>query len=199
MDKLYFFKPKLNKIKIIIILLIIAIILGIATFVFLNFYNNNPNSNTLVNKKNSNYLVDNNFTISVDSSYNLKDFSPKNNFLLELHSENNFNVYISKLENPDNYSLYMISKADLSSYPSNFQNVTELSELKNVTLNGFDSYSYSFKYLDSTNSVNYYMNIFLVQIRNSIYVFNFDFPVSNLNSFNSMVSNIVNSISVNNF
>lgn len=196
MDKLYFLEPKLNKIKIIITLLIIALLLGIITFVLFKFYNNNQNSNILTSQENSTFLIDNNFTITIDPSYKLKEFSPMPNFLLELHSENNFNIYINKLENPDNYSLYMISKADLSSYPSNFQNVTELSELKNSTLNGFDSYNYDFKYLDPTSSITYFMNIFFTQIRNSIYVFNFDFPVSNYEQYKNQINSIVSTISI---
>lgn len=194
MDNLYFLKPTLNKKRLIITILIILFLLGICLIAGFVFYKNSENSNI----KKTTYLIDNNFNISFDDSYNLKEYKSANYFLLELHTENNLNFYIKKLENLDNYSLYMITKNDCLTFTTNFENVTEISNVNYSNINNFESCNYNFKYLDSSSNLMYFMQVYLAKIGNSIYSFTADFPVSSIDFFNPIVNDIVNSISLNN-
>lgn len=193
MDELYFFKPSLNK-KKLIISIIILFLLGISAISGFMIYKNIKN----VNIKTKTYLIDNNFNISIKDSHSLIQYETTDYFLLELHSENNLNFYIRKLENLDNYSLYMISKNDCLSFTTNFENVADISNINYSNINDFESCNYNFKYLDSSSNLIYFMQVNLVKIGNTIYSLTADFPVSSVDVFNPIVNDIVNSISVNN-
>lgn len=193
MDELYFFKPSLNK-KKLIISIIILFFLGILVISGFIIYKNTKN----VDIKIKTYLIDNNFNVSVKDSSNLIQYKTTDYFLLELHSENNLNFYIRKLENLDNYSLYTITKNDCLTFTTNFENVTEISNVNYSNLNNFESCNYNFKYTDSASSSTYFMQVYLVKIGNSIYSLTADFPVSSIDFFNPIVKDIVNSISLNN-
>ena len=167
--------------------------LGICSIAVFVFYKNRED----LNIKKTTYLIDNNFNINFDNSYNLKEYKSTDYFLLELHSENNLNFYIRKLENLNNYSLYMIAKNDSLSFTTNFENVTEISNINYSNINNFESYNYNFKYIDSTLKSAYFMQVYLVKIGNSIYSFTADFPVSSTDIFNPIVNDIDNSVSLN--
>lgn len=192
MDNLYFLKPALNKKKLIITILMILFLLGICIVGRSIFYKNK--TNPVVNKKT--YLIDNNFNITLNNLYNLKEYKSANYFLLELHSENNFNFYIKKLDNLDDYSLYMITKNDSYSFVSNFENVTEISNINNLNISSLESYNYNFKYLDSISNSTYFIQVYLIKIGDSIYSFTADFPVSSIDIFNPFVSDIINSVTL---
>lgn len=189
MDELYFFKPSLNKKKLIIII-IILFFLGISIIGGFIIYKNIKNANT----KTKMYLIDDTFNVSIKESYVLDQYKTTDYFLLELHSENNLNFYIRKLENLDNYSIYMIAKNDCLTFTTNFENVTEISNINYSNINNFESCNYNFKYTDSASSSTYFMQVYLVKIGNSIYSLTADFPVSSMDIFNPIVNDIVNSI-----
>lgn len=189
MDELYFFKPSLNK-KKLIISIILLFSLGISAFCGFIIYKNIKNADI----KTKIYLIDNTFNVSIKDSYALKQYKTTDYFLLELHSENNLNFYIRKLENLDNYSLYMITKNDCSSFTTNFENVSEISNINYSNINNFESCNYNFNYQDSASNPTYFMQVHLVKIGNSIYSFTSDFPSDSIDIFNPIVNDIVNSI-----
>ena len=191
MDELYFFKPSLNK-KKLLISIIILFLLGISTISGFMIYKNIKN----VDIKTKTYLINNNFNVSVKDSHGLIQYKTTDYFLLELHSENNLNFYIRKLENLDNYSLYMITKNDCLTFTTNFENVTDISNINYSNINDFESCNYNFKYLDTSSNLMYFMQVNLVKIGNTIYSLTADFPVSSVDVFNPIVNDIVNSISV---
>ena len=195
MDKIYFSKPELNKKKLIITIIILFVLLLACTFISFNFYTQNTTRDII---NNTTYLIDNNFNITFSNSYNLKEYKSADYFLLELHSENNLNFYIKKLENLDNHSLYLITKNDCLSFTNNFENVSEISSINYSTINNFDSCNYNFKYLDPSSNLEYYIQVHIIKIGNSIYSFTTDFPFDNSDIFNPIVNDIVNSIFINN-
>ena len=189
MDELYFFKPSLNKKKIIISIIILFSLI-ISTIIGFMIYKNIKNDNI----KTKTYLIDNNFNISIKDSHGLIQYDTTDYFLLELHSENNLNFYIRKLENLDNYSLFMITKNDCLTFTNNFENVTEISNVNYSNINNFESCNYNFKYTDPTINSTYFIQVYLIKIGNSIYSLTADFPFDNIDIFNPIVNDIVNSI-----
>ena len=189
MGKLYFLKPSLNKKKLIICITILFLLV-ISTIGGFIIYKNSKNINT----KTKTYFIDNTFNINTKNSYSLAQYKTTDYFLLELHSENNLNFYIRKLENLDNYSLFMIAKNDALTFSTNFENVIEISNINYSNINNFESCNYNFKYTDPAINSTYFIQVYLVKIGNSIYSLTADFPFDNIDIFNPIVNDIVNSI-----
>ena len=82
------------------------------------------------------------------------------------------------------------------SYPKNFENVSNLSQTIKNTINGIDIYSYEFDYLDTITNTNNHLKICFLQINEFIYSINFKFPTEQLQIFNPIVNDIINSISL---
>lgn len=192
MKNLYFLKPEINKKKIIILIIILLIILTISLLIFLNYKNKQNKKEISIQTFN----IDNNFNIITNKTDKLKSYTPNNNFIFELHSDNNLDIYIDKLENTENFSLQLIAKADSDSYPKNFENVSNLSQTIKNTINGIDIYSYEFDYLDTITNTNNHLKICFLQINEFIYSINFKFPTEQLQIFNPIVNDIINSISL---
>ena len=178
----------INKKKVIIIISIIIILLGICAFTV--FYPNKKDSKT-----SKTFLVDNTFNLTVQKNYNLTEYKNSNNHILELHSKDNFNIYIDKLENLDNYSLFLIAKADRDYYPSIFESASSLSEIKELSINNFPSTNYSFNYLNNETSEIHYLQINFIKINNNIYTIDIEFPISKTEIFSPIVSDILSTIS----
>lgn len=192
MKNLYFLKPEINKKKIIILIIILLVILIISLLIFLNYKNKQNKKEISIQTFN----IDNNFNIITNKTDKLKSYTPNNNFIFELHSDNNLDIYIDKLENTENFSLQLIAKADSDSYPKNFENVSNLSQTIKNTINGIDIYSYEFDYLDTITNTNNHLKICFLQINEFIYSINFKFPTEQLQIFNPIVNDIINSISL---
>lgn len=192
MKNLYFLKPEINKKKIIILIIILLVILIISLLIFLNYKNKQNKKEISIQTFN----IDNNFNIITNKTDKLKSYTPNNNFIFELHSDNNLDIYIDKLENTENFSLQLIAKADSDSYPKNFENVSNLSQTIKNTINGIDIYSYEFDYLDTITNTNNHLKICFLQINEFIYSINFKFPTEQLEIFNPIVDGIINSISI---
>ena len=90
----------------------------------------------------------------------------------------------------------MITKNDYLNFTTNFENVTEISNINYSNINDFESCNYNFKYTDSTSNSIYFIQVHLVKIRNSIYSFTADFPVSNIDIFEPIFNDIINSVSL---
>ena len=192
MKNLYFLKPEINKKKIIILIIILLVILIISLLIFLNYKNKQNKKEISIQTFN----IDNNFNITTNKTDKLKSYTPNNNFIFELHSNNNLDIYIDKLENTENFSLQLIAKADSDSYPKNFENVSNLSQTIKNTINSIDIYSYEFDYLDTITNTNNHLKICFLQINEFIYSINFKFPTEQLEIFNPIVDGIINSISL---
>lgn len=180
----------INKKKIILIISIIAILLGISMFAA--FY-----ANKTPIKTSETYLIDNNFKITINNNLNLNTNKFSDKHIFELHSNNNFNLYIDKIENLDNYSLLLIAKGDKNYFPETFNSFSNISDISETTINNFPISYYNFEYLDTNTNQNYYIQINFIKINNNIYTIDVEFPISEKEIFLPIVSDILSTITTN--
>ena len=90
---------------------------------------------------------------------------PSDKHIFELHSNNDFNLYIDKIENLDNYSLLLIAKGDKNYFPETFNSFSNISDISETTINNFPISYYNFEYLDDNTNQNYYIQIIKVLLK----------------------------------
>ena len=201
MNEVFYFKKELNIKKIILVIIVIILILGI----LLKIFNHNDNSTkeikTEVQTQKSNpnstfYDINQQISITLPNSYRLLQYSSKNNYLIELRSENNLNIFISKENILSNKTLSEIASADIKSYIENFNNYSNLSEPKGFKVGSKQAYTYSFHYLDSKTKQIYYLQVIWLQTDSEYFIFDIEFPLDDLNNYTALIDTVLNSLTI---
>ncbi len=184
-------EPKLNIKKVIIALVILFVILILSLIIFIF---GRKNSNSPIILKDKSFLIDNCFNITFKKDLKIKETIPSNNFLLELHSENDFNFYISKIEGFDDADFSKVAESDYHYYPLNFESIIEISDLEECTVKEFPGYKYNLKYLDSNTT--YFLQVYILKINNLIYTFNIQIPAESVETMAQNIDPILNTIEI---
>lgn len=190
--EIFSWHKSINKKKVIIVSIIIIIFI-LSLFLFFSKKNNEvipENISTSIDSNPNSLFFDKNKTISLEISkhYNLEQYTPKENYLIELRSEDNLNVFVSFREKFVEKELKKVVLADKLAFTESFEKTSNLSELKELNINGNPAYTYSFHYLDQNLNQAFYIQIVWILIDNNYYIFDIEFPLDNINIY----ANIVN-------
>ena len=190
----------LNIKKVIIVSLIIVtiILLIICMFFYKKKSKKHNYSNVIYNSEtNTTTFLDKNHSVQLELSniYELKNFSTKENYLLELRSDQNLNIFLSSKEKFESKSLKDVAEADKLAYIQNFNSTSNLSDIKEININGFPGCTYSFHYLDETLNTTFYLQISWLEFDNNYYVFDIEFPLNNLNDYTNIVLDTLSNFS----
>lgn len=139
---------------------------------------------------------DNSVSVELSNNLNLKSYSSELNYLLELRSENNLNIFIAKENAIQNKELLDIIKADKIAFLSNFESYSNVSDLKELSVNNHLAYMYSFHYLDKTLNKAYYLQVVWLQIEDAYYIFDIEFPLEDLAFNTNIASSVLSSFQV---
>ena len=139
------------------------------------------------------YNNDKTISIELSKQYELSQYTSSNNYLLELRSPNNLDIFISKIDLVDGKTLKEVASADSNSYIENFKTYSNLSSLSEFDINNTTAYTYSFHYLDSSNKTPFYLQIIWLQTENYYYIFDVEFPVEDMENYTKIVNEILTS------
>ena len=200
MDELFFKWRKTLNIKKVIITSII-IITFILIVIFLTIPKESNTTNTVVplvinnQEKNTSYFFDKNHLISLELSNNdgFKNYLPQNNYILELRNDSNLNIFISQKDSIIGRSLNDVVSADRLAYTETFSKVSNISELKELTINDRSAFTYSFHYLDEILNKTFYIQITWVNINSNYYVFDIEFPLEDLSLYTNIITDVLSS------
>lgn len=189
---------QLNIKKVIIAVLIaILLIVSIIVFVISRTMNNSENSNTSANKNESvesktEIFTDTEKTVSIEvpKKYGLKQ-AHNSEYLIKLSSEANVNVYLSKIEKMENRPLSSVARADKLAYLEEYNAYSNLSDLKELNVNGHEAYIYSFHYLDENLRKAFYIQVVLMELEDGIYIFDIDFPLDDLSMYTNLITEVL--------
>ena len=200
MSKKFYWEPEhLNMKKVIgIIIIFIIIILAIFGIKITHTKSENSEKKELPNISKSTiyYSDDNSINIELLNSYKLKKY--QSDYLLELRSHDDLNIFIEKNPAIENKNLADLIEKEKINYLSNFENISNISEIKNITINEKQVYTYSFHYVDPKLNTTFYLHVMWMQVGNDYYTFNVEFPLDKLSFFTNVSSSILYSFSVNN-
>ena len=156
---------KLNLKKVFIAIIIALFLLVIIIELIANSFKNSHTEKSNNSNPNS-IFMDNDETISLNLSkkYELSQYVPKQNYLLELRSQNNLNIFVSKKELIENRSLNDVISADRRQYIENFSAYSNLSDINEIsTTEEAPGYTYSFHYLDNNTNQTFYLQIIWIE------------------------------------
>lgn len=201
MDEFYEEPPKLNIKKVIIISVIFLLIL-ILLIVWIAKKISTPKQNLIQNvqvTETSSIFSSNDKSVSVELSntLGLKNYNSELDYLIELRSDNNLDIFISKKEIFPNKSLQDVVNADKLAFLEKFENYSNLSDAKELSVNGNQAYTYSFHYLDKNLNQAFYLQIVWIQIENSYYIFDIEFPLDDLSFNTNVVTDVLSNFQIN--
>lgn len=186
---------KLN-IKKVIIVVSIALLLIVSIIVFcISRTMEIDNTNNVVPEKVESktevfYDVNNTVSVEVPKKYELKQ-THNSEYLIKLSSDYNMDIYVSKLEKLENRPLSSIARADKISYLEEYNAYSNLSDLKELNVNGNLAYTYSFHYLDENLRKAFYIQVVLLELDDGIYVFDIDFPLDDLSIYTNLTTEVL--------
>ena len=189
---------RLNKKKVIIFSMIcMAILLGIILLIAkkISTPKNNP-ENPVVQENNTMIFSSKDNSVSVELSKNLGLTKYDSDYLLDLRSKDDLNIFIAKKDKVANRELIDIVKADYVAFLQNFEGYSNPSDIKELSVNNNLAYTYSFHYLDTNLSEAFYLQVVWLEVNESYYVLDIEFPLNELNFYTNLVTSLLASFQV---
>lgn len=176
---------KLNIKKVVIaISILVLLIVSITVFVISRITKKEVDDNTTNKSKEVSTTaiftdVENTISVEIPKKYNLEQLY-NSEYLIKLSSTENLNIYISKMEKIEGRDLAVIARADKLAYLESYNSYSNVSDLKELEVNGNRAFAYSFHYLDENLKKAFYIQVILLEIGEEIYIFDVDFPLDDL-------------------
>lgn len=194
MNELFEFHKELNFKKILILVAVLLIIILLIIFV--------PKTGKEIKEKqienaktNSTFSsTDNSINIDLSKKYEFSEYTPTEDYILELRSSNKTNIFVSKKALYENKTLENIVSADKNSYISKFKSYSNLSNVTQLVVSGFPAYTYSFHYLNKKSA--YYLQILWIETESGYYVIDVEFPLDSLNDNHVIINDLVNNFKI---
>ena len=202
MQNKFYWEPQLLNMKKVLVIILIVIILITCISVNIIKKNNTTESeqqsisNTKVQNKSSIfYSDDKSISIELLNSYKLKKYD--SDYLLELRSDDNLNIFVDKNPAIENKNLSDLMEKDKTAFLSTFEASSNISEIKQISINDNPIYTYSFHYLDNNLNTTFYLQVMWLQINDTYYTFDVEFPLDSLSFFTNVPTSVLYSFSVN--
>lgn len=197
MEYLFEFRNRLNLKKVFITIAIIILIILLIFFAFKSKKGPDIKKVKSENEKSLFTSTDNSMSLEFSSKYELAPYKSTGDYILELRSSKNVAIFVSRKDLVERKSLYNLVSTDRTSYINGFSNQSNLSEMAELNINGFPSYTYSFNYVDTTDgNVSYYLQIFWIQTDKGYYIIDVEFPLDLLNENSNIINELAESFKV---
>lgn len=197
MEYLFEFRNKLNLKKVLIVVAIAVLVILLITFAIKG--KKGPDIKTVKSESESTVFTstDNSLSMEFSNKYELAPYKSTQDYVLELRSSKNVDIFVSRKELVESKSLYNIVSTDKSSYISNFDNSSNVSEMAELSINGHQAYTYSLNYVDNTDgNVSYYLQVFWIQTDKGYYIIDVEFPLDSLEKNSGIINELAESFKV---
>lgn len=193
------FDKKLN-IKKVIFVAIVALFLLVILIELITTPIKKKKQQAIEDSNPNSTFTDNNssLSITIPKKYELSQYIPKQNYLIEVRSPKNLNIFISNRDIVDDRNLVDIVSADRRSYLEEFNKYSNLSDITEISVNGnLPAYTYSFHYLDSKMKQSFYLQIIWIQSEKGYYIIDVEFPLDDISSYANIITDITSSFKIN--
>lgn len=196
MNKIFESHKQLNMKKVILIGVLVLFFIIIISDLFSNLLKKEKTITTQKEVQNPNsvfYDKNNKISIELSKQYELTQYYSNNDYLIELRSPNNLDIFVSKKDLIENRTLSEVVAADSNSYIENFKTYSNLSDLSEFNINNQTAYTYSFHYLDNSNKIPFYLQVVWLETENCYYVFDIEFPLDNIENYTKILNETLTS------
>lgn len=188
------FRRTINWKKVVIVILVLLLFIGIGIYFLLrNMTSSDPISHVsdIIKSNDTTLFVDNTNRISLTlpKKYGLGLISSDENHILTLKSPKNLYVLIAFEEKPEGFEIKDLITKDRDSYISNYENVSNVSEV----MEDLKGYYYSFDYTNS--GLDYTLETTWLKADNGYYLIDINYQKALLEEYKDIRSNVLNSIS----
>lgn len=194
------FHKQLNFKKILIFIIILLFLIVIVSEILSNLIEKNKEKKIEKNNPNSTFIsYDSSIILDLPKTYGFSQYKSNSNYLLELRTQDNLNIFVSKKNLTQSRPLIDIVTADQNTYIENFKHYSNLSNITDLKVNeNYPAYTYSLHYLDNKLKTPFYLQIIWIQTNSGYYVIDVEFPLENLDSYSKIITDIVTKIKINN-
>lgn len=190
---------KLNIKKVIItVLIVVLLIVSITVFVISRKMEKKPaeiENNVVIEddvetKTQIFKDVDGRVSIELPKKYKLTQ-SYNSEYLIKVSSEENMTIYISEMEKMEGRPLSSIARADRLAYIESYNANSNVSDIRELNVNGNLAYTYSFHYLDENLNKAFCLQVVLLELDDGIYIFDIDYPLDDLSLYKNLVTEVL--------
>ena len=206
MNELFGYHKELNMKKIIIVGVIALFFIVILVEIISSIFNSDSDVDNVSKIRDKNleeqspnsifYSDNNSISLELSKQYSLSQYHTTNDYLLELRSDDNLNIFVSHRNIIENRSLVEVASADLRSYIGEYNSYSNLSQITELNIKDYKGYTYSFHYLDSKTNTPYYLQVIWIETNNGYYIFDIEFPLDNLNNYTNIINDTISSFAL---
>lgn len=197
MNEIFEFRKELNIKKIILVIVLILLVLAILVFGISQILQKKKEIEIETSSPNQKFYASNNIlSLELPKSYSFIQYQPSNNYILELRTETNLNIFVSKETALESKPLSEIVSADIKAYIEEFDTYSNLSEIKEFDINGSLTYTYSLHYLDSKAKTSYYLQVIWIEHNSNYYILDIEFPLDSLTTNSNIINDTLNSLTL---
>ncbi len=196
----FYKEPRRLNIKKVVIIAVILIVLLMSLTLFIAHKITTPKKKEDSNSATSSTIydsIDHSISLELPNTFNLNSYNSNLGYLIELHSKEDLSIFVAKEEKIENKTLAEIIEADKLAFLSNFEGHSNLSDTKELSVQNHLSYTYSFHYLDQNSNQPFYLQVIWLEIEDSLYIFDIEFPLDDLPFNTNIASSVLSSFKVN--
>lgn len=199
MNELFESHKKLNIKKVALAIVLFLFLITIIFDLFSNLLKKENNNTVTIEKKDATspnsifYDSENKISIELSKQYELNQYQSTNDYLIELRSPNNLDIFISKKDLVENHTLSEVVSADSNSYIENFNSYSNLSDVSEFIINDKIAYTYSFHYLDKYSKTPFYLQVVWLETSSCYYIFDIEFPLDNIENYTKILNETLTS------
>lgn len=193
MNELFEFRKHLNTKKVIIFVILIVIVLIL--FLPKNTQKQIQKEEE-VNPYKTYYSINHKISLELPKRYNL--IETQSEHTLQLQTKDGFIINIEENNIVVGKSLKEIATSDKNVYSKKFDNIYDLSDLKEFNLEDghlLSSYKYSFKH--TNQSTNYNITVFWIQSDTQYYIITVSIPENSISKYQGIEAEIISSFKMN--
>lgn len=200
MQDRFYWEPEFLNIKKVIVIILIVVILVVGIIIKISVKNTSDEPQTTSDKSTQNKTSifssdDKSISIELLNSYKLEEYD--SDYLLELRSSDNLNIFVDRNQAIENRNLSDLMNKEKENFISTFENSSNVSEVKEISINNNQVYTYSFHYLDKKINTTFYLQVMWIQIDDKYYIFDVEFPLDDLSFYSNVPTSILYSFSIN--
>jgi len=197
MNEIFEYRKKLNIKKIALAIILILFVVVMITDLISGIVNKKEENDLEAQNPNSIfYDVNNTISIELSKQYELSQYKPSGDYLIELRAPNDLNIFISHKNLIENRTLASIVSSDLRSYIEEYNSYSNLSDITEFVAKDKTAYTYSFHYLDSKTNTPFYLQVVWIESENGYYIFDIEFPLENLNNYTKILNEVLESFTI---